>query len=86
MNLFLSSTYSDFIGSAFSSIHYRVKFFLNVLSGKMHPSTMTDSPELESNKSSENNDRTPPNGGAKAWACVAGSFLLQFCSVGYVNA
>ncbi|KAM5432747.1 hypothetical protein MferCBS31731_007371 [Microsporum ferrugineum] len=31
-------------------------------------------------------DRVPPNGGAKAWACVAGSFLLQFCSFGYVNA
>lgn len=31
-------------------------------------------------------DRTPPDGGAKAWACVAGSFLLQFCSFGYVNA
>ncbi|KAK2616884.1 hypothetical protein QQS21_000262 [Conoideocrella luteorostrata] len=30
--------------------------------------------------------RVPPNGGAKAWACVAGSFLLQFCSFGYVNA
>ncbi|KAB2573373.1 Aspyridones efflux protein apdF [Lasiodiplodia theobromae] len=28
----------------------------------------------------------PPDGGAKAWACVAGSFLLQFCSFGYVNA
>ncbi|GME28435.1 putative mfs transporter [Neofusicoccum parvum] len=28
----------------------------------------------------------PPNGGARAWACVAGSFLLQFCSFGYVNA
>lgn len=28
----------------------------------------------------------PPNGGLKAWACVAGSFLLQFCSFGYVNA
>ncbi|KAF2131235.1 MFS general substrate transporter [Dothidotthia symphoricarpi CBS 119687] len=31
-------------------------------------------------------NRTPPDGGAKAWACVAGSFLLQFCSFGYVNA
>jgi MFS family permease len=31
-------------------------------------------------------ERVPPNGGAKAWACVAGSFLLQFCSFGYVNA
>lgn len=31
-------------------------------------------------------DRTPPDGGSKAWACVAGSFLLQFCSFGYVNA
>ncbi|EKG12020.1 Cytochrome c oxidase copper chaperone [Macrophomina phaseolina MS6] len=28
----------------------------------------------------------PPNGGVRAWACVAGSFLLQFCSFGYVNA
>ncbi|KKY39070.1 putative mfs transporter [Diaporthe ampelina] len=28
----------------------------------------------------------PPNGGLRAWACVAGSFLLQFCSFGYVNA
>ncbi|KAK2832019.1 hypothetical protein FQN49_006934 [Arthroderma sp. PD_2] len=31
-------------------------------------------------------DRVPPDGGVKAWACVAGSFLLQFCSFGYVNA
>ena len=31
-------------------------------------------------------ERVPPNGGTKAWACVAGSFLLQFCSFGYVNA
>lgn len=28
----------------------------------------------------------PPNGGRKAWATVAGCFLLQFCSFGYVNA
>lgn len=28
----------------------------------------------------------PPNGGTKAWACVAGGMLLQFCSFGYVNA
>lgn len=34
----------------------------------------------------ENKERIPPNGGTKAWACVAGSFLLQFCSFGYVNA
>ncbi|KAH7169087.1 MFS transporter [Fusarium sp. MPI-SDFR-AT-0072] len=47
---------------------------------------MSDSPELESNKLSENNDRIPPDGGPRAWACVAGSFSLQFCSVGYVNA
>ncbi|XHF99861.1 hypothetical protein AWENTII_003345 [Aspergillus wentii] len=32
------------------------------------------------------NAYTPPNGGVKVWACVAGSFLLQFCSFGYVNA
>ncbi|KAH8702195.1 putative MFS transporter [Talaromyces proteolyticus] len=31
-------------------------------------------------------DRTPPDGGTKAWLCVVGSFLLQFCSFGYVNA
>ncbi|KAF4952565.1 hypothetical protein FGADI_6636 [Fusarium gaditjirri] len=47
---------------------------------------MSNSPELESNKHGEKNDRIPPNGGAGAWACVAGSFLLQFCSFGYVNA
>ncbi|OCK78756.1 monocarboxylate permease-like protein [Lepidopterella palustris CBS 459.81] len=29
---------------------------------------------------------TPPNGGVKAWSCVAGAFLLQFCSFGYINA
>ncbi|RKL44750.1 hypothetical protein BFJ70_g3890 [Fusarium oxysporum] len=52
----------------------------------MRSSTISDSPELESNKPNENNDRVSPNGGARAWACVAGSFLLQFCSVGYVNA
>lgn len=34
----------------------------------------------------EKNELVPPDGGAKAWACVAGSFLLQFCSFGYVNA
>uniref|UniRef100_A0A0D2XI01 Major facilitator superfamily (MFS) profile domain-containing protein n=1 Tax=Fusarium oxysporum (strain Fo5176) TaxID=660025 RepID=A0A0D2XI01_FUSOF len=74
------------IGSAFSSTYYRAKSFINDISGKMHSSTISDSPELESNKPNENNDRVPPNGGARAWACVAGSFLLQFCSVGYVNA
>ena len=26
------------------------------------------------------------NGGSKAWASVAGAFLLQFCSLGYLNA
>ena len=31
-------------------------------------------------------ERVPPDGGMRAWACVAGSFLLQFCSFGYVNA
>ncbi|KAK2697831.1 hypothetical protein QWA68_002875 [Fusarium oxysporum] len=74
------------IGSAFSSTYYRAKSFINDIFGKMHSSTISDSPELESNKPNENNDRVPPNGGARAWACVAGSFLLQFCSVGYVNA
>ncbi|KAI7760034.1 hypothetical protein LZL87_012405 [Fusarium oxysporum] len=50
---------------------------------------MSETVELESNRVSspmENKERIPPNGGAKAWACVAGSFLLQFCSFGYVNA
>lgn len=50
---------------------------------------MSETVELESNRASspmENKERIPPNGGAKAWACVAGSFLLQFCSFGYVNA
>ncbi|KAL9567125.1 hypothetical protein ACKAV7_008894 [Fusarium commune] len=74
------------VGSAFSSTYYRVKFYLKDFSGRMHSSTMSDSPELESNKLSENNDRIPPDGGPRAWACVAGSFSLQFCSVGYVNA
>ena len=27
-----------------------------------------------------------PNGGFKAWACVVGALLLQFCSFGYINA
>ena len=26
------------------------------------------------------------NGGSKAWASVVGAFLLQFCSLGYLNA
>ncbi|KIL87748.1 hypothetical protein FAVG1_08625 [Fusarium avenaceum] len=50
---------------------------------------MSQTVELESNRASspmENKERIPPNGGTKAWACVAGSFLLQFCSFGYVNA
>lgn len=77
-----------------SSQKYRFSFLFYLLprqvlydiSGKMRSSTISDSPELESNKPNENNDRVSPNGGARAWACVAGSFLLQFCSVGYVNA
>ncbi|KAM5511167.1 hypothetical protein FOXYSP1_11267 [Fusarium oxysporum f. sp. phaseoli] len=73
------------IGSAFSSTYYRAKSFINDISGKMHSSTISDSPELESNKPNENNDRVPPNGGARAWACVAGSFLLQFCSMRHVS-
>ncbi|KAF2652364.1 MFS general substrate transporter [Lophiostoma macrostomum CBS 122681] len=28
----------------------------------------------------------PPDGGFRAWACVAGCFLLQFCGFGYINA
>lgn len=28
----------------------------------------------------------PPNGGLRAWSCVAGALLLQFCSFGFVNA
>lgn len=50
---------------------------------------MSETVELESNRAispMENKERIPPNGGTKAWACVAGSFLLQFCSFGYVNA
>ncbi|KAM5361699.1 hypothetical protein ACJA88_014367 [Fusarium oxysporum] len=50
---------------------------------------MSETVELENNRASspmENKERIPPNGGTKAWACVAGSFLLQFCSFGYVNA
>ncbi|RBQ70032.1 hypothetical protein FVER14953_02422 [Fusarium verticillioides] len=74
------------IVSTFSSPYYRAKFILNDFCEKMHSSAVSDSPELESNKPTEKNDRTPPDGGARAWACVAGSFLLQFCSVGYVNA
>ncbi|KZF25224.1 putative MFS transporter [Xylona heveae TC161] len=34
----------------------------------------------------EPNTYIPPDGGFKAWLCVAGSFLLQFASFGYVNA
>ncbi|KAF5635650.1 monocarboxylate transporter 2 [Fusarium tjaetaba] len=74
------------IVSTFSSPYYRVKFLLNDFCEKMHSSVVSDSPELESNKPTEKNDRIPPDGGVRAWACVAGSFLLQFCSVGYVNA
>lgn len=43
----------------------------------------------EKDNEADSSDRqalVPPNGGARAWACVAGSFLLQFCSFGYVNA
>ncbi|EXK98251.1 hypothetical protein FOQG_01221 [Fusarium oxysporum f. sp. raphani 54005] len=47
------------IGSAFSSTYYRAKSFINDISGKMHSSTISDSPELESNKPNENNDRVP---------------------------
>lgn len=55
------------------------------------PTSLADDPpskeEAESTPDSAKRvDRVPPNGGAKAWACVAGSFLLQFCSFGYVNA
>lgn len=71
---------------AFSSTYYRVKLILNDFCEKMRSSAVSDSPELESNKPTEKNDRIPPDGGVRAWACVAGSFLLQFCSVGYVNA
>ncbi|VTT66036.1 unnamed protein product [Fusarium fujikuroi] len=74
------------IAPAFSSTYYRVKLILNDFCEKMHSSAVSDSTELESNKLTEKNDRTPPDGGARAWACVAGSFLLQFCSVGYVDA
>ncbi|KAF5619473.1 monocarboxylate transporter 2 [Fusarium sp. NRRL 52700] len=74
------------IGSFSSSTYYRVKFFLNDFCEKMQSSAVFKSPELESNTPTEKNDRIPPNGGARAWACVTGSFLLQFCSVGYVNA
>lgn len=28
----------------------------------------------------------PPDGGRKAWLAVAGGFLCQFCSFGFVNA
>ncbi|KAF5685791.1 monocarboxylate transporter 2 [Fusarium circinatum] len=74
------------IASAFSHTYYRVKFLLNYFCEKMHSPAVSNSPELESNKPTENSDRIPPNGGTRAWACVAGSFLLQFCSIGYVNA
>ncbi|RMD40331.1 hypothetical protein DV735_g4819, partial [Chaetothyriales sp. CBS 134920] len=30
--------------------------------------------------------RVPPNGGLRAWLCVAGAFCCQFCSFGFVNA
>ncbi|RMJ26846.1 Major Facilitator Superfamily [Aspergillus sp. HF37] len=52
----------------------------------------SDSTDWEKNASgkaeneSTSHDRVPPDGGSRAWACVAGSFLLQFCSFGYVNA
>ncbi|KAF5677656.1 monocarboxylate transporter [Fusarium denticulatum] len=72
--------------STFYSPYYRAKFLLNDFCEKMHSSARSDSPELESNTPTDKNDRIPPDGGARAWACVAGSFLLQFCSVGYVNA
>jgi hypothetical protein len=35
---------------------------------------------------SDEEEFEPPDGGFKAWACVAGCFLLQYCSFGYVNA
>ncbi|EFE40550.1 hypothetical protein TRV_04716 [Trichophyton verrucosum HKI 0517] len=55
------------------------------------PASLSDDPlskeEAEATPANVNRlDRIPPDGGAKAWACVAGSFLLQFCSFGYVNA
>lgn len=55
------------------------------------PASLSDDPlskeEAEATPANANRlDRIPPDGGAKAWACVAGSFLLQFCSFGYVNA
>lgn len=30
--------------------------------------------------------QSPPNGGLKAWLCVLGAFLCQFCSFGFLNA
>ncbi|KAF4342649.1 monocarboxylate transporter 2 [Fusarium beomiforme] len=77
------------IGQSCSSTYYCAKLFFRDLAENMHSSTEADAPEqieLESNIPTENNDRIPPDGGAKAWACVGGAFLLQFCSFGYVNA
>lgn len=48
------------IVSTFSSPYYRAKFILNDFCEKMHSSAVSDSPELESNKPTEKNDRTPP--------------------------
>ncbi|EFQ96922.1 MFS transporter [Nannizzia gypsea CBS 118893] len=52
--------------------------------------SLSDDPIAKEEEATTHNakslDRIPPDGGAKAWACVAGSFLLQFCSFGYVNA
>lgn len=56
--------------------------------GQPHPG-LTGEGKISSDEGAEDNapiNRVPPNGGLRAWACVAGSFLLQFCSFGYVNA
>ncbi|GES66005.1 MFS transporter [Aspergillus terreus] len=54
--------------------------------GNETPRAISPADQEEKALASNGLERIPPNGGAKAWACVAGSFLLQFCSFGYVNA
>jgi MCP family monocarboxylic acid transporter-like MFS transporter 10 len=44
-----------------------------------------NAPDKVENESTSH-EQVRPDGGCRAWACVAGSFLLQFCSFGYVNA
>ncbi|KAI0800007.1 major facilitator superfamily domain-containing protein [Fomes fomentarius] len=41
---------------------------------------------LHSNMSHRTVDTTPPDGGRTAWLTIAGAWMVQFCTFGYINA